>query len=38
VLGSLADEDEDVASAERAVLAVVVGGLEPVSDTARAHG
>jgi AcrR family transcriptional regulator len=38
VLGSLADEDEDVAAAERAVLAVVVGGLEPVTDTAPARG
>jgi AcrR family transcriptional regulator len=38
VLGQLPDSDEDVAAAEQAVLAVVVGGLAPVSDTARAGG
>ena len=38
VLGSLADSDDDVVAAERSVLSVVVGGLEPVSDTAAARG
>jgi TetR/AcrR family fatty acid metabolism transcriptional regulator len=37
VLGSLADAEEDVAAAERAVVGVVVGGLS-VSDTAAARG
>ena len=36
VLGRLADGDEDVAAAERAVVGVVLGGL--VSDTAPARG
>jgi TetR/AcrR family transcriptional regulator, fatty acid metabolism regulator protein len=36
VLGQLADGDEDVAAAERAVVGVVLGGL--VSDTAPARG
>lgn len=38
VLGQLEEGDEAVAAAEQAVLAVVVGGLAPVSDTAPAHG
>jgi TetR/AcrR family transcriptional regulator, fatty acid metabolism regulator protein len=38
VLGQLEEGDEAVAAAERAVLAVVVGGLAPVGDTAPAHG
>jgi TetR/AcrR family transcriptional regulator, fatty acid metabolism regulator protein len=38
VLGQLPDSEEDVAAAEHAVVAVVVGGLAPVSDTARAGG
>jgi TetR/AcrR family fatty acid metabolism transcriptional regulator len=37
VLGSLPDSEEDVAAAERAVVAIVVGGLA-VSDTAAARG
>jgi TetR/AcrR family fatty acid metabolism transcriptional regulator len=37
VLGSLADSEEDVAAAERAVVGIVVGGLA-VSDTAAARG
>jgi TetR/AcrR family transcriptional regulator, fatty acid metabolism regulator protein len=38
VLGQLEEGDEAVAAAERAVLAVIVGGLAPVGDTAPAHG
>lgn len=38
VLGQLEEGDEAVAAAERAVLSVVLGGLAPVSDTARARG
>jgi TetR/AcrR family transcriptional regulator, fatty acid metabolism regulator protein len=38
VLGQLEEGDEAVAAAERAVLAVVVGGLAPVGDTAPALG
>ena len=38
VMGQLPDGEDAVAAAERAVLAVVVGGLEPVSDTAQTRG
>jgi AcrR family transcriptional regulator len=38
VMGSLADSDDDVAAAERAVVSVVVGGLGAASDRAAARG